>query len=60
MLIIDGEKDGRRSPGDGLRMAERLVCAGALVTYRVLPVGHAITAEDKRIAGDWLRAKEKR
>ena len=55
VLIIDGEKDGRRSPGDGLRLAERLVRAGASVTHCVLPVGHAITAEDKRIAGDWLR-----
>jgi phospholipase/carboxylesterase len=56
VLIIDGEKDGRRSPGDGLRVAERLVRAGALVTHHVLPVGHSITAEDKRIAGEWLRA----
>ena len=55
VLIIDGEKDGRRSPGDGLRLAERLVRAGASVTHCVLPVGHMITAEDKRIAGDWLR-----
>ncbi len=56
MLIIDGEKDNRRSPGDGLRLAERLVRAGALVTHHVLPVGHAITVEDKRIAREWLRA----
>jgi phospholipase/carboxylesterase len=56
VLIIDGEKDSRRSPGDGLRLAERLVRAGALVTHRVLPVGHSITAEDKRIASEWLRA----
>lgn len=55
VLIIDGEKDSRRSPGDGLRLAERLVRAGAMVTHHVLPVGHAITAEDKRIASDWLR-----
>jgi phospholipase/carboxylesterase len=56
VLIIDGEKDSRRSPGDGLRLAERLVRAGALMTHHVLPVGHAITAEDKRIASEWLRA----
>jgi phospholipase/carboxylesterase len=56
VLIIDGEKDGRRSPGDGLRLAGRLVRVGALVTHHVLPVGHAITADDKRIASDWLRA----
>lgn len=56
VLIIDGEKDSRRSPGDGLRLAERLVRAGALVTHHVLPVGHSITAEDKRIASGWLQA----
>ena len=56
VLIIDGEKDSRRSPGDGSRLAERLVRAGALVTYHVLPVGHSITAEDKRIASAWLQA----
>jgi phospholipase/carboxylesterase len=39
-----------------LGLAERLVRAGALVTHHVLPVGHSITAEDKRIAGEWLQA----
>jgi phospholipase/carboxylesterase len=56
VLIIDGEKDSRRTPGDGLRLAERLIRAGALVTHHALPVGHLITAEDKRIASEWLRA----
>lgn len=56
VLIIDGERDSRRSPGDGLRLAERLGRAGASVTHHVLPVGHSITAEDKRIASEWLRA----
>ncbi len=56
VLLIDGEKDSRRSPGDGLQLAERLVHAGALVTQHVLPVGHSITAEDTRIAREWLRA----
>lgn len=55
-LILDGDSDNRRSPGDGLRLAERLVRAGASVTHHVLPVGHSITAEDKRIAGEWLQA----
>jgi len=54
VLIIDGAKDGRRSPGDGARLAERLVRAGALVTQHVLPSGHAMTDEDKRIAREWL------
>lgn len=55
VLILDGEKDSRRSPGDGLRLAGRLERAGATVTHRVLPAGHAITAEDRQIAGGWLR-----
>ncbi len=55
VLIIDGEQDSRRSPEDGLRLAERLVRAGAVVTHHVLPVGHALTAEDKRLAREWLR-----
>jgi phospholipase/carboxylesterase len=31
--VIDGEKDSRKSPGDGLRPAERLIRIGATVTY---------------------------
>jgi phospholipase/carboxylesterase len=58
VLIIDGEKDTRRSPGDGARLAERLTNAGAAVTHRVLPVGHSITAMDAQIARDWLRGLE--
>jgi phospholipase/carboxylesterase len=55
VLIIDGAKDSRRSPGDGMRLAERLGRAGALVTHHVLPVGHSITGEDRGIAKEWLR-----
>jgi phospholipase/carboxylesterase len=50
ILIIDGEKDSRRSPGDGARLAERMICAGATVTHHVLPVGHSITPLDRGIA----------
>ena len=56
VLITDGEKDSRRSPGDGLRLAERLIGAGATVTHHVLPVGHSITADDRKIAREWLQA----
>jgi phospholipase/carboxylesterase len=55
VLIVDGENDSRRSAGDGLRLAGRLIRAGALVTHHVLPVGHSITVQDKRIASEWLR-----
>jgi phospholipase/carboxylesterase len=56
VLIIDGEKDSRRSPGDGARLAERLIRAGATVTHHVLPVGHSITAMDEQIARDWRKS----
>jgi phospholipase/carboxylesterase len=54
VLIIDGEKDSRRSPGDGARLAERFRDAGAMVTHHVLPVGHSITPMDRQIAREWL------
>jgi phospholipase/carboxylesterase len=54
VLIIDGEKDRRRSPGDGARLAERMIRAGGAVTHHVLPRGHAITETDRQIARDWL------
>jgi len=56
VLIVDGDNDSRRSPGDGMRVAERLERAGALVRHHVLPAGHAITVEDRRIASEWIRA----
>jgi hypothetical protein len=43
VLIIDEEKDSRRSPGDGARLAERLREVRTTVTHHVLPVGHSIT-----------------
>jgi predicted esterase len=55
VLIIDGEKDSRRSPGDGALLADRLTYAGAMVSHHVLPVGHSITAMDREIAREWLR-----
>ena len=58
VLIVDGAHDNRRSRGDGLQLAEQLHRAGARVTHQVLSVGHAITAEDKIIAHDWLLAQE--
>jgi phospholipase/carboxylesterase len=54
VLIIDGEKDSRRSPGDGEGSADRLARAGAMVSHHVLPVGHSITPMDREIAREWL------
>jgi phospholipase/carboxylesterase len=56
VLIIDGAKDSRRSPGDGARVGERLAGAGAVVTHHVLPVGHSITASDAQIARSWCES----
>jgi phospholipase/carboxylesterase len=56
VLIIDGEKDSRRSSGDGARPANRLTRAGAMVTHHVLPVGHSITTLDREIAREWPKA----
>lgn len=55
VLIVDGAKDTRRSPGDGLQLARQLRHAGAAVTYHLLPVGHAVTAEDSAIGSGWLQ-----
>jgi phospholipase/carboxylesterase len=54
VLVIDGERDNRRLPGGGHRLAQRLSQVGAVVDHHVLPVGHAITAQDCRIARKWL------
>lgn len=56
VLIIDGENDNRRSPGDGARLAERLRGVGAKVTDHVLPVGHTISDLDVPLARTWLNA----
>lgn len=56
VLILDGLHDERRSSGDGRRLARRLRQSGAQVTHHELPVGHAITADDRRIAHQWLEA----
>lgn len=57
VLIIDGEKDSRRSPGDGARLAKRLQGAGAMVTHHVLPVGHTISDMDVPLARTWLTGR---
>jgi len=50
VLSIDWDKETRRSPGDGSRLAERLTRASATVSQRVLPVAQVITAIDRTIA----------
>lgn len=55
VLIIDAERDQRRSPEDGFRVAEQLRRAGASVTRHVLAGDHTLTAQDTAIARDWLQ-----
>ena len=62
MLIIDGENDSRRSPGDGRRLAERLIHAGATVTHHVLPTGHRLRPRIGRLHesgcwGSWIEMR---
>ncbi|MEJ7651036.1 MAG: hypothetical protein WKF57_18640 [Nakamurella sp.] len=55
VLVVDGELDERRSPGDGLALADQLRGLGADVTHRVLPVAHAVTDADRVIMREWLQ-----
>ena len=53
-LIIDGDLDERRLPGDGARLAKRLARMGADVTHHLVPTGHSITEDDIRLVREWL------
>ena len=55
VLIIDGERDKRRLPGDGYRLATRLTGANACVEHHVLRTGHNISTEDRSLAEHWLK-----
>jgi phospholipase/carboxylesterase len=56
VLVIDGEEDDRRSPGDGLLVAHQLEHLGTMVTHHVLTTGHLLTEEDRRLAGEWCQS----
>ena len=51
MLIIDGERNRRRSRGNGLRLVDGWT---ATVMHHFLPVGDLLTAEDREIARVYL------
>jgi phospholipase/carboxylesterase len=55
VLMIDGEHDKRRLPGDGHRLATRLMDANACVEHHVLQTGHNISTEDRSLAEHWLK-----
>jgi phospholipase/carboxylesterase len=56
VLIVDGSKDERRMPDDGRCLARCLADAGASVTHRQLPIGHAMSQADCTLVRDWLAA----
>lgn len=56
VLIIDAQHDERRLPHDGHRAGQQLRRAGAQVTRRVAPGGHALTGEDAEITRRWLES----
>lgn len=55
VLVLDGAQDERRAAGDGALLAGDLRGMRAAVTHEVLPVGHAITAQDTSMAKVWLQ-----
>lgn len=57
VLILDGEWDDRRAPGDGARVAVELGALGAGVDHTVSPAGHAVTDEEVVVARHWLEAR---
>jgi phospholipase/carboxylesterase len=59
VLLLGGARDARRHPSDAPALAEQFRRAGARVTARVLPLGHALdeTGEDVRLTRDWLAAR---
>jgi phospholipase/carboxylesterase len=58
VLVVDGEADDRRSPGDGLLVARQLERMGATVTHHVIAAGHLLADEDRRLARDWILSAE--
>ncbi len=57
VLVIDGEKDSRRSPGDGLRLAERLTeGTSGIPTCRSCGTcaSHPLQAWSQSCAGVWV------
>ncbi|MHA3913459.1 alpha/beta hydrolase [Halovulum sp. GXIMD14793] len=57
VLILAGQKDERRKPEHGRRLAEQFRSAGACVTYHMLDCGHGWASEDQDLclAQSWLK-----
>ncbi|ONG47357.1 hypothetical protein BKE38_23820 [Pseudoroseomonas deserti] len=53
-LLLGAVADARRDPGDTPQLAGQLLQAGALVTARLLPGGHALGEADAQLTRGWL------
>ncbi len=57
ILIISGERDQRREPGDADFISRQLTKAGADVSAHRLPIGHDLHPDEPKIVRDWLIRK---
>lgn len=57
ILILAGENDPRRSPGDAVLITAQLRDAGAAVTAHILPAGHGLHQDEAQIIRAWLDAQ---
>lgn len=56
VLIIAGDEDERRAPGDVTLMDRQLREAGAAVTTHGLATGHGLHSDEARLVRDWIDA----
>ncbi|MFE1644159.1 alpha/beta hydrolase [Microbacterium sp. P01] len=54
VMIVDGAADDRRTPADGVLLADQLRQLGAMVTHHVIDTGHGHTDVDRQLARRWL------
>lgn len=57
VLLVCGQHDARRDPGDGPSLHGQLTAAGAVSTLVHLPVGHGLSAADEDAVATWLRER---
>ncbi|CAN7361401.1 esterase [Phyllobacterium sp. LjRoot231] len=57
VFISAGEKDIRRSPGDVKLMSVQLERSGADVTTHVLPTGHGLHDDERKLIRNWIETK---
>ncbi len=57
ILVISGEYDQRRKPGDADLVSQLFTKAGADVSDHKLPIGHDLHPDEPKIVRDWLIRK---